>query len=269
MGQSTESINDTWRSVDDMVPFMEHSGSGFGCSSGSLEENKDKMSPTSYSVGRTRSTSNASCGSSHSSNGGRDPSLAPLDLSPSGKSLNSHYSSSSGGSSSGNGSLHGENISTSAHNSPHRERREAPYRERSSSNVSVNGGCPVVGRISEGSSGDNSGGGEYMFGMDDADSLENSLEDFSAFGDLGRPGHSTHQSQSQSPLTSYLTQASPLRIEFGACTRLGPKTSQEDRFVMIPTLATPQHTEQQVEGFDNESNTYRCDHSYAAVYDGE
>ena len=109
--------------------------------------------------------------------------------------------------------------------------------------------------------------GGYMFGMDDIDSLENSLEDFGTFGDL-RHGQSQDQSHSDSPLTSYMTQPSSLRIEYGACTKLGPKSKQEDRFVMIPTLQKPLKTEHHVEGFDNESNTYRCENSYAAVYDG-
>ena len=180
LGHSTESINDTWRSVDDMTLLLA-GGSGL------LEDGmEDKLSPSSYSVGRVRSASNASVGSGGSGSGGsrvgrrdsgtgsgsggsrrgsatgvvdKDLSLAPLDLSPSGKSM--YSASSSSGSGSGGGSLHGENISTSTPSSPS---REPPNRERTLSNMSNGGGSRVVGRISEGSSDDNSGGVHVWYG---------------------------------------------------------------------------------------------------------
>jgi hypothetical protein len=257
MAQSTESINSTWRSVDDISAAYSSSDSTSAplghdqVLADELQRNeyKDKMSPSSYSVGRTRSTS-----------GGNVRDLSLMDFSPSGKS---HSSSGS----SGSGSLHGENINMSHPNSP--------VRERSYSNMSGGGGGSRVGRISEGSvslhmdddnegEGEGGGEGEYMFGMDDVDSLENSLEDFNGFGQ-GRGG----EQGGQSPLSSYLTKSSSLRVEFGACTKLGPKTNQEDRFVMIPSLTVPLKSNEEIEGYDDDSNTYRCEHSYAAVYDGE
>lgn len=102
--------------------------------------------------------------------------------------------------------------------------------------------------------------GMFMF-----DSLENSLEDFNELGHM----LSSQNCGGQSPMSSYLSQASSLRVEFGACTRLGPKSKQEDRFVMIPSLDTPRGTGAEVEGYDDDSNTHRCEYSYAAVYDGK
>lgn len=206
-----------------------------------LLSGESKHSPSSYSVGRTRTLSVCS-GSSES--GGDVHNI-------SGGSLGS-----------GSGSLRGEHIGLTV-----------PNRERSLSNVSGLSGGSRVPRISEDlgiddGDGDDNGDGGYMFNMEDMDSLENSLEDFNGFGCL--TGNKNGQYEGgQSPLTSYLSKASSLRVEFGACTMLGPKSKQEDRFVMIPNLDTPSKRGLDVEGFDDESNTHRCDNAYAAVYDGK
>jgi hypothetical protein len=100
------------------------------------------------------------------------------------------------------------------------------------------------------------GDDDFMFG--DMDSLENSLDVEDVHMHMG----------GESPLSSFLNKTSTLRVEFGACTKLGPKTKQEDRFVMTPSLGSVLPDEE-VEGYDAESNTHRCDNAYAAVYDGE
>lgn len=206
--QSTESVDNTWRSVDGMSAGMLVEARRVD----SRDKEKEKMSP---------------------------PGHYGMDLSPS--------------RSSESGSLHGENIfSGPGHHQP--------ARERSSSKA-----------ISEGSLGLDMDTEGYMFGMDDVDSLENSLEDFNTFG-RGRSsssGNGAGIEHAQSPLSSYLTKPASLRIKFGACTKLGPKTNQEDRFVIIPSLATPAKSSHGVDGYDDESDTYRCENAYAAVYDGE
>lgn len=240
LNHSSESINSTWRSVDDMSAYgMENAYGGTQILSGG----ENKHSPSSYSVGRTRALS-ACSGSSES--GGDSHNI-------SGGSLGS-----------GSGSLRGEHISLGV-----------PTRERSLSNVSGLSGGGRVPRISEdedldmddNDNGDDNGDAGYMFNMEDMDSLENSLEDFNGFGYLSGSKHGHHEG-GQSPLSSYLNKASSLRVEFGACTMLGPKSKQEDRFVMIPNLSTPSKRGLDVEGFDDESNTHRCENAYAAVYDG-
>ena len=201
---------------------------------------RGKTSPS--AIGRTRSNSSGS--------GGVTKNLGQMPLSP-GKSS---YSTSSGSE-----SLQGENIAISC--------TTIPTRERSSSNISMNGGRK---RSDEGSV-DWEGGG-YIFGMDDMDSLENSLEDFSAFGDLSGHGPTIKQHGrrdfGQSPMSAYMSKVPTLRMEFGSCSKLGPKTKQEDRYVMTPSLASPLKSGHDVEGYDDTSDTYRCENSYAAVYDG-
>lgn len=207
MGQSSDGINSTWRSVDDMCIFTTESTSipdprrGVDC--------KDKMSPSSYSVGRTRSTSSGS----------------------------------------GSGVL----SATAARKDPH-----SPSRERSSSLTGE--------RRPSHTSDDGDFGGGYLFSMEDGDSLENSLEDFTAFCDTTTKPRGPECGVS--PLTSYMTKCYNLRMEFGACTKIGPKSSQEDRFVMTPDLNIPLKRYAEVEGYDDDSNTYRCENAYAAVYDG-
>ena len=85
-----------------------------------------------------------------------------------------------------------------------------------------------------------------MFNMEDIDSLENSLEDFNGFGDMSMVTATAADKHA----------FSPFRVEYGACTKLGPKTNQEDRFVMIPSLTVPLETGGEVPGYDNETNTY-------------
>jgi len=231
LNHSSESINSTWRSVDDMSAYgMESVYGGTQILSGG----DNKHSPSSYSVGRTRTLSVCS-----------------------GSSDSDVHNISGGSLGSGSGSLRGEHIVGQC----------VPNRERSLSNVSALSGGGRVPCISEDfglDENDNDDGD--MFNLEDMESLENSLEDFNGFGNLS--GSKYGHEGGQSPLTSYLSKASSLRIEFGACTLLGPKSKQEDRFVMIPNLGTPSMRGLDVEGFDDESNTHRCENAYAAVYDG-
>ena len=240
--QSTESINSTWRSVGDMSAYS------VDCVPGAtqpLAGEENIKSPSNYSVGRSRTASGSSGSAVHG-----------LNISP------SSYSS-------GSGSLRGENIGMSTNTG-------CPTRERTSSSVSgVSGGGRAryisddldINENSDGEGGGDEGGCTCMFSMEDLDSLENSLEDFNGFGHIS--GRNYNIEGGQSPLSSFLNKPVSLRIEFGACTRLGPKSKQEDRFVMIPSLDNPAKRGAEVEGFDDDSNTHRCDNSYAAVYDGE